>query len=38
MIVKVLPIDNQWNNGMVSSGSQSLRLGEKNGILGMKSG
>jgi hypothetical protein len=28
----------KWNNGMVASGSESLRIGEKNGILGIKSG
>jgi lipocalin len=26
-----LTLDNQWNNGMVASGSKSLRIGEKKG-------
>jgi hypothetical protein len=26
----------KWNDGMMASGSESLRIGEKNGILGIK--
>jgi hypothetical protein len=31
-------IETGWNDGMVASGSESLRIGENNGILGIKNG
>jgi hypothetical protein len=33
-----LPEDIPWNNGMMASGSESLRIGEKKGIWGNNGG